>query len=74
MNIFLSWNSNINLSSYCQNFKLIEYIRYNHMFNMVKNLNDGFPNKPTSPQVNGIQGKMSTNNMIKFKRLKYTCF
>jgi hypothetical protein len=56
-------------------FKLIEYIRYNHIFNFAKNVMDESANKLTVSKLIAYNGKMpTTNNMIKLKPPEYPCF
>jgi hypothetical protein len=34
-----------------RSFKLVKYLRYKHKFNIIKNINDEYVNKFTSPKV-----------------------
>jgi len=55
-------------------FKSIEYIRYNNIINIAKNVKDGTANILTSSKLIAYNDKMPTNNMIKSKSLEYPCF
>ena len=55
-------------------FKLIKYIIYDYIFNITKSLKGQYANKLTTPMLAAYNCKMSTNNMIKYKGLEYTCF
>jgi hypothetical protein len=56
-------------------FKLIEYIRYNYIFNFAENLKDESMNKLTLPKLKAYNGKIpTTNNMINLKSPEYPCF
>jgi len=46
---------------------LIKYIKYSYIFDIVKNINDKFANKPATINLIVCNGKISTNNMIKLK-------
>jgi len=54
--------------------KLIEYIRYNYMFNITEIINGGCATKLASSKLIAYNIKMSTNNMTKSKWPEYTCF
>jgi hypothetical protein len=41
---------------------LIEYIKYNHIFNIAKNVNDESANKLTASKSIAYNGKMPTTN------------
>jgi hypothetical protein len=58
---FFFYKSNILL------FKLIEYTKYNHIFNIVKCVNDKSANKLTTPKLITYNGKMATNDTIESK-------
>ena len=47
--------------------KLIEYIRYNYMFNITEIINGGCATKLASSKLIAYNIKMSTNNMTKSK-------
>ena len=51
-------------------FKSIEYIRYNNIINIAKNVNDETANKLITFMLIAYNGKMTTNNMIKSKSPK----
>jgi len=46
---------------------LIEYIRYNNMINIPKNVNDELTDKFTTPKLIAYNNKIPINNMIKSK-------
>jgi hypothetical protein len=49
-------------------FQLIKYIKYNHIFNIAKNVKDEYANKLTASKLIAYNNKMPTNNnMIKLK-------
>jgi len=52
-------------------FKSIEYIRYNNIINIAKNIKDETANKLTASKLIAYNGKMPTNNMIKSKSPEY---
>ena len=54
-------------------FKLIEYIRYNNIINIAKNVKGKTANKLTTFKLIAFNGKMPTNNMIKSKSPEYPC-
>ena len=66
--LFLQKQNNIH------SFKLIEYIRYNNIINIAKNVKDETANKLTASKLIAYNGKMPTNNMIKSKSPEYPCF
>jgi len=51
-----------------------EYIIYNNMFIIVKNVKGESANKLTTPKLIAYNDKMPTNNMINSKSPKYSCF
>jgi len=61
--LFLLFDKKIDINS----FKLIEYIKYNHIFNITKHVKDESANKLTSFKLIAYNDKMTTNNMIKSK-------
>ena len=54
-------------------FKSIEYIRYNNMINIAKNVKGESENKLTTSKLIAYNEKMDTNNTIKCKSPKYPC-
>ena len=53
---------------------MIEYIRYNNMINIAKNVNGEYAKKLITPKLIASNNKMFMNNMIKFKSPEYPCF
>jgi len=55
-------------------FTSIEYIRYNNIINIAKNINDETANILTTSKLIAYNGIMPTNNMIKSKSPEYSYF
>jgi len=54
-------------------FKLTKYVKCDHIFNIVKNVNDKSMNKLIAFKLITYNEKILTNNMIKSKCTKYSC-
>jgi len=71
-----SWTPLLSLFFYREkeniSFKLIKYITINT--NIAKNIKDKFVNKLTSSKLKTYNNKIPTNNMIKSKSSKSSCF
>jgi len=67
---FFFWQKQNDIHS----FKSIEYIRYNNIINIAKNVKDETASKLTTSKLIAYNGKMPTNNMIKSKSPEYPCF
>lgn len=50
-------------------FKLTKYVKCNHIFHIVKNVNDKSMNKLTTFKLITYNEKIPTNNMIKYEIL-----
>ena len=70
--IYPKWLYIYHYSSFIHIDILIEYIT-SHT-NIAKNLKGESLNKLTTPKLIAYNDKMPTNNMIKFKSLKFPCF